>query len=163
MSQSLHWSPISSQHRNRNVPLLQYIITISRKQTPDQDRIKPYNHRYRDQLSPKWFDGVISEKLNVTSCIRSPCISKSSNPCSIYVAVLGHIQTSSLIWKCIFVTPSLCESNLCMCVHARVCVCAHVDRISGLCCIQSNTVIKAYALRHLHFIAYLGSHLEFKM
>lgn len=44
MTQSLHWSPISSQHRAWNVPLLLNIITISLRQTPEQERIKPHNH-----------------------------------------------------------------------------------------------------------------------
>lgn len=44
MTQSLHWSPISSQHRAWNVPLLLNIITISLWQTPEQGQIKLHNH-----------------------------------------------------------------------------------------------------------------------
>lgn len=44
MTYSLHLSPISSQHKAWNVPLLLNIITISLWQTPERRQIKPCKH-----------------------------------------------------------------------------------------------------------------------
>lgn len=60
MTQSLHWSPISSQHRDWNFSRLLYIITISLRQTPQQGKIKPYNH----------IQGISRTLLHIASCFK---------------------------------------------------------------------------------------------
>lgn len=87
MTQSLHWSPISSQHRAWNVPLLQYIITISLRQTPEQGRDQTTQPRTRD-IKDSSYGSVGEMRRSPLENVRSSTFRNSTHDRLVWLSAL---------------------------------------------------------------------------